>query len=499
MFNGKHFFWSDGEQLPGAGPAVVAPPAPVAVPAPAAPVITDDQLARVMRGILNEQPGRSLQPAPLPAGLHPPTPVPQDGAPNLALNPRLAVSHRFDDMSLAGLALWGQLRLKAGRMRGEHETEFMRALIDKVERQRKRDEQIPDEQIMRGAVRMVDSQVRMDWGHIRANEAMTSTYVGYGDELVPTLLSSVLWYHFITQSNILGSLRRMQLPSQPFDWPIVTGGPTIRRIPQLVDQANFSVHASKIPTSKITTNKITFNVGEIGALVLAEQTLFEDSGYSIADMWSTQMMRQMARALGSVILNGDEAADVNNISHLGVDPTGTDYDAFLILNGLRKMSFTDVTTVAQATIDANSTVGLRAKLGARGKFGLNPKACLNVVDPGIYYKLLQLASIESIADVGDMGTLVTGAVGQIKGVPVVVADEIENTDAAGKVPSAHNGTKGSHAVLNRENIVVGIMRDVTTELAKIPGTGGYFMDITVRLDVQEMEAGQVAVGYNSTI
>lgn len=500
--------WSDGEFVtPNGAPShpVVQTPAPVDGPALSVypPVerdgrqywnVTPADIAAIVRNeIQAAQPARQLPPAPLPSAL---MPTPPAAAPQ----PQIEVRHAYDDLTLAGLALWGHLRMQAGRMQGEARNPFFRALQAKVSKQLARDEAITDEQLMRGAIRMVDNQVATDWGrHIRANEAMTSTYTNYGDELVPTLLSSVLWYHFMLEAQVLNALQKIQLPSQPYEYPIVTGGPVIRRIPQLVNQANFSVHASVLPATKISTDKVTFSVGEIGALVLAEQTLFEDSAIGVANMWANQMMRQMGKAIDYVILNGDESADVNNISHLGVDPTGTEYDKILILDGLRHMAYGNSDTVAQVTIDANSAVALRALMGPRGNFGLNPKSLINIVDPNVYYDLLGLAAIESIADVGSQATLLTGSVGQIKGVPVLVSDELENTDATGKFPSAHNGTKASHVVVNTNNVVVGYRREISTELAKIPGTGGYFADISVRFDVQEMEAGQVALGFNTTV
>jgi len=453
-----------------------------------------EQIAGAVGGVVREAlrdmtPARRLQGAPLPGPLAPA---------NVGQNrERIEVRHRYDDLTLAGMALWGNFMLQLGRMKGPKETEFVRALRAKVEQQRRRDDALTDDLLMRGYMRMIDNRVLEDWGrHIRADEAMTSTYVGYGDELVPTVLSSVLWYHFMLNTRVAQSLQRIQMLSNPYEYPIVTGGPVIRRVPELQDQANFGVHNSVIPASKIATSKVTFSAGKIGALVLASSELFEDAGYAVANVWASQMVRQMASAIDHVILHGDETTGINNISHNGADPTGTVYDKILVLDGLRHLAVGDAQTVAQTVITADSSVALRKKMGARGKFGLDPRQLINVVDPNVYYDMLALDAIESIADVGQFATLLTGAVGQLKGVPVIVSDELENTNATGLIPSTHDATLGSHLVVNWTNVFVGYMRDVSTELFKVPGADGYAADVTVRLDLQQQEAGQVAYGYN---
>lgn len=478
------------EQPGGNGAAAAAPAAPAAS-APVNDVVAEmRQLVSEARQIAEDMrsaPARSLPAAQLPEALRPPAPV----------SPNITVGHRFDDMTLAAMALRGQLMLMNRRLSGEARTEFFRALIDKTERQRKRDELVTDDQLMRGAVRMVDAQVVETFGrHIRADEAMTSVYANYGDELVPTLLSSVVWYHMMLEAKVLNALRRFEMPSQPFDYPKITSGPTFRKVAELEDQANFSVHASVIPSSKIGTDKVTFSAGKIGALVLGSNELFEDSAINMMNVWSTQVMRQAASAIDYVLLNGDEAATVANISHIGTDPTGTAYDKILVLNGLRKIAVGNSDTASQTSISVDSPLALRELMGTRGIFGIYPRDLVIVADPAVYYDVVALDTFESLADMGPQATLLTGMVGAIKGVPIIVADELEATNASGQIEDSHDSTLGSYLVVNTANLMVGYRRPVEMETFKVPGADGWALDVTVRLDVQEMEAGQVAYGYN---
>jgi len=326
-----------------------------------------------------------------------------------------------------------------------------------------------------------------------------STYANYGDELVPTLLNTAVWYHFMLESKILNALKGFVMPSNPYDWPVVTGGPTVRKVAEIADQASFSVPASPIPVSKIGTAKVTFSAGGIGVMVLGSTELFEDSAASVQEVWSTQLIRQMASAIDYVLLNGDETASVANISHYGTDPTGTAYDKILILDGLRHKAFDNSDTTAVATMAITSPTTLRATMGARGKFALQPKDLVLIMDPGVYYKSVLLSDMQSMASVGEQAVLLTGQVGQLVGIPVIVADELEATNASGQIEDSHDTTKGSLLVVNRNNIMVGRKREVGMDMVKIPGVEGFAAWTTVRMDLQEMEAGQVAYGYNTTV
>lgn len=441
-------------------------------------------LTTAVRELVEEPPTRSLQGSDLPNVLRPP-------------QPHVQVGHTYDNMTLLGLTI----RTFAGQERRmwsqQQYTEAVRAIRAKIERQRRIDDQWTDRDLMRGAVRMIDDQVVTDWGrHIRADEAMTSVYDGYGDQLVPTLLNSVVWYHLMMEAKVLNALPRFQMPSQPFDYPTVTGGPTIRAVAEVEDQANFGVHASVIPVSKITTSKITFSAGKIGALVLGSDELFEDAGVSVADVWSTQLVRKMASAIDEVLISGDETATVANISHLGTDPTGTAYDKILVLDGLRHIAVANSDTAAQTTIAVDSPLALRELMGSRGVFGLDPRDLIIVADPAVYYDIVALEAFESLSDMGSQATLLTGQVGQIKGVPIIVSDELEATNASGQIEDSHDSTLASYLVVNRAGLMVGYRRGVQAEMFRVPGAEGWATDITVRLDLQEMEAGMVAMGYN---
>lgn len=78
------------------------------------------------------------------------------------------------------------------------------------------------------------------------------------------------------------------------------------------------------------------------------------------------------------------------------------------------------TAPAIGAVDAGLLMLMRADMG---KYGLNPADLVYVVNQDVYYTLLADAAFENLNEVGPIATKLTGQVGQIYGIPVLVSDE----------------------------------------------------------------------------
>jgi HK97 family phage major capsid protein len=352
--------------------------------------------------------------------------------------------------------------------------------------------------------RAIDDEAYAAWNkkvpYLRASEAMQSTLAGSGDELVPTLFNSTAHYAFRVESRIYGMLDSFQMPSNPYDWPTITGGPTIRQVYEATDLSQSNLASGNRPASKPTTAKITFNALQegIGALALVSSVLFEDAGLNVSEVLATQFARNMADAIDYVLLNGDEATS-GNISWYDTNPTGTVQDKILILNGIRKLAYTSYKSDA-GTLGIDDLTELQKLMGTRGIIGTDLENLFLAVDPGVYYKLKTLAEFRTRDKVGEsMMTLKAGFVGMWDAVPVILTDMVPKTDSAGRIPSAGNGTLGGMYLVHRKLNKVGVMRALSMEAGNIPHTGLFGMSGTMRMDLQQMEVGAAAIGYNITI
>jgi hypothetical protein len=431
------------------------------------------------------------------------------------------VRSQYDDASLLGMLFLDDLQRKdafrAQKPAPVHSEEWLKAVYDKVAKQVLEDQKsqyVPrvlgkpgGKAIMEvSPFRAIDVdcfdtlQQTYDGYAFRADEVMKTDFTNFGLEMIPTLLSAVAYHFFRLSSQIMGNLTVFDMPSNPFKWPKFTSGPTVRRVPEMSDQIQANLGSSTIPASKPGTSDVTFTAGKIGALTFYSDEELRQSSIPWAEALAMEYVSAMASAVDWCLLNGDESADLTNISHLNADPTNTDYDRVLVMDGLRHMAIANSDSVAHATW-AKTTPGVLSKLmGSRGIIGRDIKNLFMAMDPGSSYKADALDEYESLADVGPQATLLVGQVGQVKGIPIVVADEIEDADANGKYPADHtSGTTGSTVMIHRKIVRVGRLRQQLLDSVSIPWSEGWALWSTVSLDVQQMEPGGVSLGYNTTI
>ena len=448
-----------------------------------------------------DQPRRSLKPEPGKSPVDPPVSV-------------IRVASPYDQVSLLGMAFHheskAQFRGRGGGME-EFDDKFFRAMLDKINRHWKDDEKVEQEWIPtpRGLLevipmRAIDHSTYRSWNravpNLRADEAMMSTLAGKGDELVPTLLSSTLYYFMRLESRVAPLFRSFMMPSQPFDYPKITSGPTFVKGAELADAANFNVGNLNIDYSDIGTDKVTFDVGKLQAVTLYSQELVEDSAVAWAEAAARVYVAEMAHAFDYVLLNGDTSASATNISFFGTDPSTTvATKRILTFDGIRKGIVAGDQT-AVATIEDDSILTVMATMGNRGVIGRDIRNLVCIAPPEVAYKLDALEAYEGLDRVGPQATLLTGQLGFWRSVPVIVSEDFPQTDANGRVDdTASQNTKGAFIVANRNAVMIGMRRMPQIEQTKVPGVDGAYITASLRADVNLMEEGAAAMGFNSTV
>ncbi|MEN8172012.1 MAG: hypothetical protein ABFS03_03945 [Chloroflexota bacterium] len=490
------------EGIPIVSGATIVAPVPAQVAAPPAQV--DFRAIESRLAALENAPTRHVSPA---------QPVPVD--------PVISVRSKFDDASLLGMLFLDQLRVKHAFARQQapptRSVEWLRAMYDKVSQRVVEDAKHPEGRVLgklKGVpirevspYRAIDTlcfdvlNQSYDGFAFRADEVMKTDFTNFGLEMIPTLLSAVAYHFFRLKSQVFGNLTTFDMPSNPFKWPKFTSGPTIRRVLEMSDQVQANIASSTIPASKPGTADVTFSAGKIGALTFYSDEELQSSSIPWAEALALEYVNAMAKGADWTVINGDETASTLNISHLGTDPTGTDYDRVLTMDGLRHMAFNVSNDAAAEATWAKTTPGvLQQKMGSRGIIGRDIRSLFMAMDPGSSYKADALDAYESLADVGAQATLITGQVGQVKGVPIVVSDEIEDSDANGKYPADHtSGTTGSTLMIHRDIVRIGRWRQQLLDSMAIPLSEGWALWSTVAFDVQQMEDGGVTLGYNTAI
>lgn len=173
----------------------------------------------------------------------------------------------------------------------------------------------------------------------------------------------------------------------------------------------------------------------------------EDSIVALAPVINDAVARRMAKTSDLAYLRG-----------AGVLTNTAAYDPILGLEG-RGANTTDVVVAGGAGWAANVTeddiADMRRNLGL---YGLDASKLVLLVSHDYYYELMKLANFKTVDIYGPNATVMSGEVGRIFGVRVVISQQFDNAAITA-------GTVGTTlAIMTRpDNFLTGILRGIMTE------------------------------------
>lgn len=107
---------------------------------------------------------------------------------------------------------------------------------------------------------------------------------------------------------------------------------------------------------------------------------------------------------------------------------------------------------------------IRAKLG---KFGVRPSELVYVCDINTFIRSLSVGNFRTLDKFGPQATLLTGQLGAVEGIPVIVSEQMGLADTDGKVTDSGNGTDtGRLLIVNRSQWRVGFKRELAIETVR---------------------------------
>ena len=173
----------------------------------------------------------------------------------------------------------------------------------------------------------------------------------------------------------------------------------------------------------------------------------EDSIVALAPVIRDAVARRMARASDLALLRGTG----NLTATVAYDP----------ITGLenRGAGTTDVSVAGGAAWGTNFTeddiVDMRRNLGI---YGLNPDELVLLTSHDLYYELMKLSNFKTVDVLGNRATILTGEVGQLFGIRVLVSQTFDNA-------AITSGTVGTTlGILARPtNFMLGNLRGIMTE------------------------------------
>ena len=307
-------------------------------------------------------------------------------------------------------------------------------------------------------------------------KALTSNGSGTGDEYVPTGMAADLWRDMFLESRVAAQFANVNMPTDPWDWPLGFGALTWRKGSQ-----NTATTVSDPATAKSTMTS-TEQVVEVNW----SYDLDEDSIIAVLPSLREELARSGAEQIDLFIMNADATATSSgNINLNDGTPAADSYYLTAGQDGLRHQIL--VNNTAQST-DINSTLEdseLRAAIGRLGKYATNPSDLVMFVPAKVYaVSMLGLTNVVTVDKFGPNATVLTGQIGAYGGIPVVPTSSILLAGDDGLlVASGASNDEGTVVIAHRPSWRVGYKRNLTIEFDRDPQKRQLIMVASFRIAV----------------
>ena len=250
--------------------------------------------------------------------------------------------------------------------------------------------------------------------------AMDSTTAGSGDELVATLEARELWMDVNLRTLVAPLVPAINMPSTPFE------------LPRQLGDVNFypGTENSAADSTALGTGRATLEAHELVGHVPYSFTLEEDAVVAMLPEIRAGLVRNVAEVLDDVILNADET-DTNNINADGATISKSDagkghwllgYDGILHLPLVDNVSQRNI---HGAGVSDDMFSEIRSKLG---KYGARPSELAWVMDVNTFIRAQSISQFRTMDKLGPNATLLTGMLGAVEGIPVIVSEQMQLAD-----------------------------------------------------------------------
>lgn len=266
--------------------------------------------------------------------------------------------------------------------------------------------------------------------------------VGEGAEWVPTGFSATLIEEVRLALRVAALHTRIDMPRDPFNVPGHRRAVTARRVGE----------GQEITTAgTVGTRQITLASEKLMTWVPFPYELDEDSIIAILPIVRSDIVGALADAIETATINGD-VAEV----HQDTDVTDAD-DARTSWDGYRKLAIADV------DLATFNLLALREIRKAMGKYGVQPSQLAWVTGISGYTEMLNLGEVMTLDKYGSNATVLTGELGRIDNIPIVVSEFVrEDLNAEG----FHDGVtadKTEIILVYRPGFIYGDRRQVMVE------------------------------------
>jgi HK97 family phage major capsid protein len=287
-------------------------------------------------------------------------------------------------------------------------------------------------------------------------QAMDSSTAGEGLEFIPRELSANLIDRVELAQKVLSLFTSVDMPTQPFDLP---GRPVARK--KLARGVENTADSGQTLVKKVTpgTRQVTFTAKKFWGEALVSKEAEEDAIVAMLPFIVSELERYMRYDLEDAGVNGDTAGALDTAAGFYAAD-----DPLLNWDGLRKLA-----PAAAKTDGGNAKLTasmLRANRKVMGKYGVDPLELAHILSVNAYIDLLDDSSLLTLEKYGPNATILTGELGKVDNIPVVVSEAVHaDLNAAGVFDNVTK-TRTEAISVYRPGFGVGERRGLTIEILR---------------------------------
>lgn len=321
-------------------------------------------------------------------------------------------------------------------------------------------QQRSDELVLLSAMLQVDPRETSYYQEqfLPALRALDSTTSAKGVEWVPTELSSQVIERINLPLRVAGLFPTIPMPTNPYDIPglgvaRVRGGKAVEQ----------TADTGQTAFKKITpgTRKITLTAGKFASTMLVSKEVQEDALIPVLPFMQQEIVDFLAADIEDCVLNGDGTG-----GHQDSDVTDAD-DPRRVFDGLRLMGLAQAGTRSDVSSASALTVAhIRAARKKMGKYGLDLANIAGILGITSFYQLLDDSSVVTVDKFGQGATVLTGQLGQVDGVPLIVSEYVRANLNASGVYDGSTTTQTYAVIVHRRGFLNGIRRQMTMQWLK---------------------------------
>jgi hypothetical protein len=358
----------------------------------------------------------------------------------------------------------------------------------------------------RAAIKADGIPLDTETGAIKANELNRGDLASYGDEWVGQSYSNTMWERIRDDAKVAMRFPAIEIPqgAESVISPLEGAPPTFYNVAGATDLAASGRPDATVPSSKMATGKKELNSARLGARVVWDGALEEDSVLPWVQELRTSLQNEGSLVLDHVCIDGDTAlAATTNINHIGGTPNAA--AAYTAFDGLRKLALITNTANARdgAVADFTDVVSTMQLLGENGLAALDAAKCAAIIDLGLNWKLLNILMSTpnyNIVTVRADGVRVIN----VAGYEVIVTEAMHRAsanrlaNAVGKIDQTTpaNNTKSAIVGVRWDQWRMAFKRRMTMEVSRFAESDANQITCLMRVKLHARDTEGSAVSYN---